>query len=113
MPADSVLSDTASFRSDSTVQRTDTFQIKMSKDSLDAPISYSAADSVVLDVPTKNVTLYNKANTKYKDITLDAYKIQMDQPRNLITATYLLDTGNRIIGKPKMSQAESTTESDS
>ena len=113
LPADSALQDTIPFRTDSAVQQTDTFHIRLSKDSLDAPISYSAADSVVLDVPTKNVTLYNKANTKYKDINLDAYKIRMDQPRDLLTATYTLDTGNRIIGKPKMTQPESTMESDS
>jgi len=113
LPADSALQDTIPFRTDSAIQQTDTFHIRLSKDSLDAPISYSAADSVVLDVPTKNVTLYNKANTKYKDINLDAYKIRMDQPRDLLTATYTLDTGNRIIGKPKMTQPESTMESDS
>ena len=38
----------------------DTLHIPVSKDTLDAPISYSAQDSVVLDVPTKNITLYNK-----------------------------------------------------
>lgn len=113
IPVDSSLMDSVPFRSDSAVQKTDSFHVAFSKDSLDAPVSYSAADSVVLDVPTKNVTLYNKANTKYKDIDLDAYKILMDQPRNLLTATYALDTANRIIGKPKMTQTESTMESDS
>jgi hypothetical protein len=56
VPADSVLQDTIPFRSDSLAQQTDTFHIKLSRDSLDAPISYSAADSVVLYVPTKKVT---------------------------------------------------------
>ncbi len=98
---------------DTTIQKTDTFSVKVSKDSLDAPINYSASDSVVLDVPTKNITLYNKANTKYKDMTLDAYKILFDQPKQIVIATYTMDTANKIVGKPKMVDAESTMESDS
>ncbi len=85
----------------------------MSKDSLDAPITYSAQDSVVLDVPTKNITLYNKANTKYKDIDLNAYNIRMDQANSLLLATYSRDTAGAMIGRPKMIQAESKMESDS
>ena len=69
-------------------QQIDTLHIPVSKDTLDAPISYSAQDSVVLDVPTKNITLYNKATTKYKDIDLEAYNIRMDQANNLLLATY-------------------------
>ncbi len=113
IPTGSSLEDSIPFRTDSADQRTDTLHMVVSKDSLDAPITYSAADSVVLDVPTKNVTLFNKANTKYKDINLDAYKIRMDQPRQLLIATFIRDTADRIIGKPKMTQAESTMESDS
>ncbi len=39
---------------DSIAKQTDTFHLKVSKDSLDAPIEYAAADSVVFDVPGKN-----------------------------------------------------------
>jgi len=98
---------------DTTIRKTDTFSIKISKDSLDAPIAYSASDSVVLEVPTKNIILYNKANTKYKDMTLDAYKIKYDQQRQLIIATFSRDTSDKIIGKPKMTTNESVAESDS
>ena len=84
---DSALLDTLPFHSDSTQLQVDTIHVPYSKDSLDAPISYSAQDSVVLDVPTKNITLYNKANTKFKDIELDAYNIRMDQANSLLLAT--------------------------
>lgn len=110
---DSLARDTIPHAKDSLVQKTDTFSVKMSKDSLDAPISYTASDSVVLDMPTKKITLYNKANTKYKDITLDAYKIELDQPKQVITATYTLDTANQMVQKPKMVQTDNTMESDS
>src|SRR5579863_8042279 len=45
---DSILKD--STIKDSVFQKTDTFEFKISKDSLEAPISYSASDSIVLDV---------------------------------------------------------------
>jgi LPS-assembly protein len=97
---------------DSVVEKTDTFDVKVSKDSLDAPIAYSATDSIVMEVPSKIITLYNKANTKQKDLTLDAYKIIYDQNKQTVVATYGLDTGGKMIQKPKMLQAESTIESD-
>jgi len=110
---DSALLDTLPFHSDSTRLQVDTIHAPYSKDSLDAPISYSAQDSVVLDVPTKNITLYNKANTKFKDIELDAYNIRMDQANSLLLATYSRDTSGAMIGRPKMTQAETKMESDS
>src|ERR1700730_8274125 len=71
--------------------RTDTIDLRISKDSLDAPVNYTASDSVVLDVPTKKIRLFNKANTKYKDLDLSGYFITLDQPKKLIIATYTKD----------------------
>ncbi len=111
---DSALLDTLPFHSDTvTKQEADTFHLHVSKDTLDAPITYSAQDSVVLDMPTKNITLYNKANTKYKDIDLNAYNIRMDQAHSLLLATYARDTAGEMIGRPKMTQTDSKMESDS
>src|SRR5450631_2981927 len=110
---DSALLDTLPFHSDSARLQVDTIHAPYSKDSLDAPIAYSAQDSVVLDVPTKNITLYNEANTKFKDIDLTAYNIRMDQANSLLIATFSRDTSGAMIGRPKMVQAESKMESDS
>jgi LPS-assembly protein len=110
---DTAALDTLPFHSDSVSQQIDTIHIPVSKDTLDAPIAYSAQDSVVLDVPTKNITLYNNATTKYKTMDLAAYNIRMDQPNNLLLATYSLDTSGAMIGRPKMTQADSKMESDS
>ena len=105
--------DTLPFHSDTVRQQVDTFHVSVSKDSLDAPIEYSAADSVVLDMPTKNITLYNKAITKHKDMELQAYNIRMDQHNSLLIATYGLDTAGQKVGRPKMIQADSKMQSDS
>jgi LPS-assembly protein len=110
---DSAVLDTLPFHSDSVHLQIDTMHIPVSKDTLDAPITYSAQDSVVLDIPTKNITLYNKARTKYKDIDLEAYNIRMDQPNSLLLATYTLDTSGAMIGRPKMTQTDTKMESDS
>ena len=110
---DSGMLDTLPFHSDSVRQQVDTLHIPISKDTLDAPISYSAQDSVVLDVPTKNITLYNKAATKYKEIDLQAYNIRMDQTKSLLLATYSRDTAGEMIGRPKMTQNDTKMESDS
>lgn len=114
-PADTVVKDSARkalIAKDTVIQKTDTIDFKLSKDSLEAPIEYTASDSVVLDVPGKKVTLYNKSNTKYKDLDLSAYKIQLDQVNQVVIATYVLDSG-KMIGKPKMVQSDNTMESDS
>jgi LPS-assembly protein len=92
---------------------TDTVDLKLSKDSLDAPVEYSASDSMVMDVPKKTITLYNKANVKYKDIVLDAGIINLDQPTEIVYAYYFLDTAGNKIGIPKFVQGENNMESDS
>ncbi len=97
---------------DSLHRRVDTLDYKISKDTLEAAIDYKASDSVVMDIPTKNITLYNKANTKYKDADLTAYKIQYDQQRNLVIATPTKDTAGNAVGLPKMVQQDQTMTSD-
>jgi LPS-assembly protein len=95
------------------IQTIDTLGVKVSKDSLDAPVSYAATDSMVLDVPTKKITLYNQANTKYKDLDLTAYKIEMDQEKQVVVATHSLDSAGGIVGRPKFVQGENNMDSDS
>jgi lipopolysaccharide assembly outer membrane protein LptD (OstA) len=97
---------------DSLVTKTDTFNLKVSKDSLDAPVAYKASDSMVLNVPDKKITLYSKANVKYKDMDLTADSIEMDQATQMVTATYRKDSAGNYIGRPVMVQADSKMTSD-
>jgi lipopolysaccharide assembly outer membrane protein LptD (OstA) len=72
-------------------------------------VTYSAADSMVLDVPSKIITLYSKANVKQKDINLDANKIELDQSKELMTATVGgRDSTGAQIGLPNFVQADNT-----
>lgn len=97
---------------DSSIVKSDTFDVKMSKDSLDAPVHYSASDSMVLDVPSKKIILYSKGNVKYKDMDLSADSIEMDQKKNEVIATYRRDSAGNIIGRPQVIQNDTKMNAD-
>ncbi|HVX26528.1 MAG TPA: hypothetical protein VHB70_09320, partial [Parafilimonas sp.] len=77
--ADSLLKNAADTSINDTIKKNSVDTLLFSKDSIDAPVKYTAADSGVLIIPTKQFVLYGKANTVYKDIKLDANTIQYDQ----------------------------------
>ena len=93
------------------VIRVDT--LLMSKDSVDAIIKYHAEDSGVLKVPTKELTLYGKAKTDYKDLNIEAATIQFDQESSTVRAYGALDTTGNPMSKPQFTQGEMKTVSDS
>jgi hypothetical protein len=96
---------------DSTILKTDT--LKFSKDSLDAPVRYNAADSGVLIISTKEFLLYGKATTKYKDMELEAATIEYQQEKQTIKAKGSSDTSANSLNKTKFVQGEMATLSDS
>ena len=83
-----------------------------SKDSLDAPVNYTAEDSGVLIIPEKQFILYGKAHTDYKDIKLDANTIRYDQEQNLITAYGGTDTSKRCTESATFAQGDQTSQMD-
>jgi lipopolysaccharide assembly outer membrane protein LptD (OstA) len=91
---------------------TDTMNVQLSKDTLDAPIDYSASDSIVFMVPEKKIIMYSQGSVKKGDMDLTADSIEIDQETQLVTATYRKDTAGNMIGRPKMVQAGTTMESD-
>jgi len=80
-----------------------------SKDSLDAPIHYTADDSGVLVIPTKQFILYGKAHTDYNDIKLDANTIQYDQATSLVTAYGGTDTSKGALNLPTFAQGDQSS----
>lgn len=109
---DSTVTDTAAGKKDSLRSTIDTLTV--SKDSLDAPVKYSAADSGVLIVPTKEFILFGKSNMQHKDIALDANTIQYDQQSQLIKAYGgTNDTSKNALNKPQLVQGEMKSISDS
>ncbi|MEJ8819914.1 putative LPS assembly protein LptD [Lacibacter sp. H407] len=97
---------------DSMVQKIDTFDLKMSKDTIDAPVDFEAEDSMVVDIPGKQIFLYNKASVKFKDVALDAAVIRLDQPTQILTAYSIKDSAGLPTGVPAFKQGESAFTSD-
>lgn len=93
------------------VVRVDT--LVMSKDSVDATIKYHAEDSGVLVVSTKELFLYGKAKTDYKDLNLEAATIHYDQQSQTVKAYGSLDSTGNPLSKPQFTQGEMKTVSDS
>ena len=99
---------------DTPIIKTDTINVKYSKDSLDAPIFYHADDSMVMNVPEKKIVLYGKkTNAKYEDNELTAPGITYDQKNNMITAVHKKDSTGRVIASPAFKQGELFTVADS
>lgn len=98
---------------DSSVTVVDTFNVKTSKDTLDAPVVYHADDSMVLDIPGKKILLYGKqSNVKYTDNELTAPGIEFDQRTNLVTAYLRKDSTGKVLSYPTFNQGDLKTVSD-
>jgi hypothetical protein len=87
--------------------------IRISKDSIDAPIKYTAEDSGVLKIETREFLLYGKAEADYSQMQLRANTIQYDQSSQLVRAYGSRDTSGSPLSKPEMRQGEMTSLSDS
>lgn len=77
--------------------KTDTFSLKISKDSLEAPLKYAAEDSAVVLIQEKKIILYGKTKTEYKDITLTAPKVEVDQKTQTVTAVNRRDSTGAVV----------------
>jgi lipopolysaccharide assembly outer membrane protein LptD (OstA) len=110
--ADTSGRDTSLLR-DTLIQAVDTFHLKLSKDTLDAPVEYEASDSGVLLVKEKKFLLYGKTKTTYKDITLTAPKVVLDQQTNILTAYGARDSVGNVIARAQFQQGTEGFQADS
>jgi len=97
---------------DTSIVKIDTFNLKLSKDSLDAPVNYEAEDSVVILIKEEKVVLYGKAKMHYKDIDLTAPKMELDQETKILTAVKSVDSTGELIDRAHFSQGENKFQSD-
>lgn len=86
--------------------------LKLSKDSLDAPVKYKAQDSGVLIMATREFFLYGKSNVKYSTIDLDANTIQYNGSKQTVRAFGAMDSTKNPLNKAKMQDGENTTYAD-
>ncbi|MCU7550264.1 putative LPS assembly protein LptD [Chitinophagaceae bacterium LB-8] len=92
--------------------RVDTFSFKISKDTLEAPVNYEAEDSAVIQVPEKRVLLYGKTKTTYKDVTLTAPVVALDQETHILTAIADRDSLGDVLNRAHFEQGTNVFDSD-
>lgn len=121
--------DTVTIKRDSGVSKFDTAQAKasiikkndttgvrsfrISKDSIDAPVTYNASDSGVMIMATKEFFLYGDARTVYKTSELEAANIVYDQVSQNIRAYGAKDTSGNPMSNPKFKEGTMTSVNDS
>jgi hypothetical protein len=93
-------------------QKVDTFSLKLSKDTLSAPVKYYAEDSVVVLVLDKKIILYGQTKTEYTDITLTAPQVEIDQQTQVMTAFNKRDSLGDVIAEAHFQQGEDGFTSD-
>jgi len=102
------LIDTSLNKTDTAVKKTDTSLVKsirISKDSIETPVNYNAADSGVMIMSTKEFFLYGNAKTVYKTAQLEASTIVYDQQSQNIKAFGSKDTSGNPQSNPKFQES--------
>ncbi len=79
---------------------------------IEAPIVYSAEDSIVVSFDGQKVFLYKNANVKYQEIELSAYYIELNLEKKEIYAEGILDSTGTMIEKPLFKQGAEEYESE-
>lgn len=70
------------------------------KSALDAPVVYTATDSMTFFMDSKTAHLYGNADVKYQNINLTSENIRMNMDSSTVYAEYALDSLGNKYGKP-------------
>ena len=87
--------------------------LRVSKDSIDAPVDYNATDSGVMIMSTKEFFLYGDAKTEYVTAKLEAANIVYDQQTQNIRAYGAKDTTGSPLSNPKFLEGDIVSVNDS
>lgn len=87
--------------------------LRVSKDSIDAPVNYNATDSGVMIMATKEFFLYGDAKTDYGTVQLEAANIVYDQQTQNIRAYGAKDTTGSPLSNPKFLEGDIVSVNDS
>ena len=100
-------SDTLFVEGDSSILATDTLR---KKNALDAPVSYEAADSIVMTAGNW-AYLFGEADVKYQNIQLQSEQIEMNMDSSVVYAKFGLDSIGQEFGYPLFKEGEQEYES--
>ena len=82
------------------------------KNGIDAPVEYSAEDSMVYMGDSKLAYLYGKSHVKYENMDLESDQIYMSMDSSLVHATGSRDTTGKKYGTPIFKMGNDTYEND-
>ena len=82
------------------------------KNGIDAPVQYSANDSMTYEGATGIAHLYGQSHVKYQDMNLESDQIYMSLDSSLVHATGSLDTLGQKFGTPVFKMGSDTYETD-
>lgn len=91
--------------------RTDT--LKRSKSALDAPVIFTAKDSITFDYVISRANLFGEGKVNYQNLELEADLITMSLDSSVVYASGRTDTIGNIVGKPVFKQGGDEYEPDS
>lgn len=74
--------------------------LKKNPDAINAPVEYSASDSISFDLKQRKVYLYKDSEIDYEKINLKAANIEIDFPTDMINAYGKTDSTGKLINKP-------------
>ena len=85
--------------------------IKKKENAIDAPIAYTATDSMIMVLDGKNMLyLYGEGDVKYKNMNLTGEYIEIDADQSLVYATFGLDSIGDEFGHPIFVEGETQYE---
>lgn len=98
---------------DSVAQAEDSIKKHSKKSPLDAPVQYTAKDSIVFFMGSKNAHLFGQSNVKYTNIELTAENITMNMDSSIVHAVGAVDSVGKKYGEPVFKEGNDTYESES
>lgn len=86
---------------------------KKKKNGIDAPVNFSANDSMVYDAQKKVAHLYGSSNVKYETMDLKSEKIALNMDSSIVHATGVFkDSTKQLTGTPTFAMGSDNYESD-
>ena len=103
--------DTLNLQQKDTIEIDTLAKVKKNQNALEAPVDYSANDSIIFSMDGKKAYLYGQGIVKYQDIKLQADYIELDMENDIVFAIGVKDSIGKLKGKPIFTEGEEEFES--
>ncbi len=89
----------------------DLSRVKLSKDTIESIVDYSATDSMIYDIANKKIYLFGSADAKYQTMSITAGKITMAWDSTTLLAEGFPDSTGHLSQFPKFKDGDQTFDS--